>query len=367
MRWLLVSLLILSAAPFACGRSSLNMPSGRRVSCPDGTCPEGLICESGLCVLPDDPSTDTGGGGGNHMASTGGSWGGTKDPPGAGSGGSSSWQETGGRAPVPGSPAGAGAIAGMPATAGFSAGNPASPSTSVGGRSGPGGMSTGGVFTVGGASSMGGLGSGGASKSSSSSGRPNGDVTFYSGRAQGLMTGWAWVALASLDSMTSPTCNGGLITSATPCVTETRWDALDSLCMSGSIPALPIPPTQSDYDNDWGMEIGVNAQEPRDAVGPAMSSFTSVTFTFSGRPQAGVRAFIHRKGDPDGITYCFDSIATGRTVSLSKFNTRCWGDPNTVYLTPTDLPKIDQIGLMVLSSDSPITVSNLCLTRISFN
>lgn len=182
------------------------------------------------------------------------------------------------------------------------------------------------------------------------------------------MTGYAWVAMGSADSMTSPTCDTGqLITYAMPCTTETRWSTRDSLCMSGAIPALPAAPTQSDYDNNWGMEIGVNAKEPPDAAGAAMSGFTTVTFNYSGIPRSGVRAFIHRKGDPDATTYCFDSVKSDVPFALTKFNTKCWGDPSTVYLTPVDLPNIDKIGLMVSSSAAAITVSSFCLERIVFN
>lgn len=183
------------------------------------------------------------------------------------------------------------------------------------------------------------------------------------------MTGYAWVAMGKDDSMTSPACDTGIpITNGTPCTTETRWSTGNSLCMSGAIPALPASPLQADYDNNWGVEIGVNANEPPDAVGPAMSSFSTVAFYYSGVPRTGVRAFIHRKGDPEGTTYCVDSIASGKPFSLTKFNTKCWGDATTVFLTPADLPLIDKIGLMISSTTmSAITVNNFCLERIVFN
>jgi hypothetical protein len=261
-------------------------------------------------------------------------------------------------------------MAGSPGTGGVVAGNPASRSSSVAGQPGTGGMSVGGQLSVirAGTTSIVG-GSGGASRTSSSSSRSSGEVTFYSGQAQGrLMTGYAWVAMGKDDSMTSPTCDTGQpITNAMACTTETRWSTRNSLCMSGSIPALPAMPVQADYDNNWGMEIGVNAKEPSDAVGPAMSGFTTVTFTYSGIPRSGVRAFIHRKGDPDATTYCVDSIKSDASISLTKFNTKCWGDPSSVFLTPPDLPSIDKIGLMVSSTASAITVSDFCLERIRFN
>lgn len=182
------------------------------------------------------------------------------------------------------------------------------------------------------------------------------------------MTGYAWVAMGKDDSMTSPTCDTGQpITNAVPCTTETRWSTRNSLCMSGTIPALPADPAQADYDNNWGLQIGVNAAEPPEAAGPAMSSFSTVAFYYSEISKTGVRAFIHRKGDPKDFTYCVDSIASGRPFSVTKFNTKCWGEASTVFLTPTDLPSIDKIGIMVSSTTAEITVSSLCLERIVFN
>ena len=376
MRWLMALLFLHLALHMACGRTELDLPRATGASCQtDETCPTGLTCASGSCVLPDDnPSVATGGGGdtGNQTPSigTGGSWGGTQEPAAGGAAGdpSSPVPSGGGGDPVSTeSSGGAGAMAGMPGGGNAVAGSSSSRSSSVAGQTGSAGASVGGRPSVAGTTSIVG-GSGGASRTSSSSSRTNGEITFAYGQAQGLMTGWAWVAMGKDDLMISPTCDAGRpITYANPCTTATKWITLDSLCMSGSIPALPASPIQADYDNNWGMEIGVNAQEPPDAIGSAMSSFSTVTFNFSGIPRSGVRAFVHRKGDPDGITYCFDSIASGKTFSLTKFNTKCWGDTTTVLLTSADLPKIDKIGIMVSSTSSAITVNGFCLERITFN
>jgi hypothetical protein len=60
------------------------------------------------------------------------------------------------------------------------------------------------------------------------------------------------------------------------------------------------------------------------------------------------------------------SAAMRALCLLTKFNTKCWGDANTIYLEPADLPDIDQIGIWIPSRTSPITVSDFCLERISF-
>jgi hypothetical protein len=230
-----------------------------------------------------------------------------------------------------------------------------------GGRLPPGGAIVGGAIPVAGRTVT-------ASASSSAISPSSASVTFRYAQAQGLMSGYGWVALAAASRMTSPTCDRAHdpITSDRPCVTETMWSTPDALCMSGAIPALPAAPVQADYDFNWGMEIGVNAADPKDAIGPAISPFRTIAFTFSGTPTSGIRAFVHRKGDPDATTYCLDSVRRDTAVALTKFNTKCWGDPTTVYLTPADLPNIDQIGLMIPSSSSQIIVNNFCLERISF-
>ena len=136
--------------------------------------------------------------------------------------------------------------------------------------------------------------------------------------------------------------------------------------MSGTIPAVPDPATQADWDSNWGLQIGENAAEPSDAVGDALAGAKAVTFTISGLPATGLRAELHRKDDPDSLTYCVENITSGTTISLSKFNTKCWGDPTTVNLDLADLPMVDKMGVQVSSTTTAIAVQDLCIEKIEF-
>jgi hypothetical protein len=182
-----------------------------------------------------------------------------------------------------------------------------------------------------------------------------------------MFSGYGWVAMGKDDSLSSPGCDTkDPITASKPCTTSTVWSKDDALCMSGAIPALPASPVQADYDNNWGVQIGVNAAEPSDAIGDKLAGYKTATFTISGSPSTGLRAMVHRKGDPDGTTYCLDSIKTGKAYDLTKFNTKCWGDTTTVLLTSDDLTKIDKIGVQVSSTQSAIDVKDLCVEKIEF-
>src|SRR4051812_8944065 len=148
-------------------------------------------------------------------------------------------------------------------------------------------------------------------------------VCFKDGQAQGAMTGYGWIALAMLDTLTDPTCDTDkhAIDAAHACTTTTNWNSSNALCMSGTIPALPAVPTQLDYDSNWGIQIGVNTSEP-----PGITlgkTRTSMTITISGAPSTGLRAEVHVKGEPAGQTYCAD-LTSGQAIPMSKFNLECW-------------------------------------------
>ena len=193
-------------------------------------------------------------------------------------------------------------------------------------------------------------------------------VCFKDGKAEGAMTGFGWVALGMLDILTDPTCDTDkhAIDSAHPCTTMTNWSTSDSLCISGTIPALPAMPFQSDYDNNWGIQIGVNTSEPPGVT--LGKSPTLVTVTVAGTPSTGLRAILHVKGEPAGQAYCAE-LTSGQAIPLSKFNLECWnGDAAAPAkaLDPSNIPNIDKLGIQVSSTAAEIKVQSLCLQSIAF-
>jgi hypothetical protein len=196
----------------------------------------------------------------------------------------------------------------------------------------------------------------------------SGTVNFCNGRAQGSMSGWGWVAMGALDTISDPTCDTDkhAITKDAPCTTQTNWNSSDGLCINASIPALPASPVQSDYDNNWGVQIGVNTSEPPAASGGTTlgGSYTKVTMTLSGSPLTGLRAMLHRKGDNDQTTYCAN-MTNGTSMSITAFNTKCWDGSGTAMVA-ADVPNIDKVGVQVSSTASAITVSALCLKEVKF-
>jgi hypothetical protein len=191
-------------------------------------------------------------------------------------------------------------------------------------------------------------------------------VCFKDGQAQGAMTGWGWIALGVQDELSDPTCDTDEhpITSANACTTTTNWNSSDGLCMSGTIPALPAAPLQSDYDNNWGIQIGVNSSEPPGTT--LGKDYTSVTLTTTGSPTSGLRAELHVKGESPGQTYCLD-MKSGRKLELASFNKECWDGTNAAKNLPVEnIPNIDKVGIQVSSTQSEIKVDNLCLVGITF-
>jgi hypothetical protein len=191
--------------------------------------------------------------------------------------------------------------------------------------------------------------------------RALGSVTFRAGQAQGEMSGRGWVRLGQLDIITDPTCGGTPITNAAPCTTSTSWNATDALCITGTIPALPASPMQADYDANWGLQIGVNANaDDSQAIG---QTFSTIAITGGGSPTAGLRVELHRQGDPAATTYC--ATNTGAAMNLTSFNTACWDGSGTAF-TADDVPKIDKVGIQVSSTKAEIDVANLCWHQIVF-
>jgi hypothetical protein len=239
-----------------------------------------------------------------------------------------------------------------------------------GGMSGSGGdQASGGSQGSGGASAAGGSqgsgGSTGAGGNECNAEAPSDSVIFCKGKAVGVMSGYGWVALGSADSLSDPTCDTAkaAITASAPCKANTNWSKTDALCMSGQVPALPEEPTDTDYADNWGIQIGVDAKSPKAAMGG--ESYKTITLSLTGSPSVGLRAVVHRSGDPDSTSYCADALTPGKPMPLSSFNTKCW-DSSGDDLADADVPNLDKVSVQVTSGEAAVTVTDLCLSKIEF-
>jgi len=191
-------------------------------------------------------------------------------------------------------------------------------------------------------------------------------VAFGNGKGQGAMTGYGYVALGSADTLTSPTCGttNTPITSAAPCKADTQWSSTSALCMTGSVPALPASPTSADYTSNWGVSVGLNATDPEG--GGLGQAFTSVTIAMTGSPSTGLRAIVHLKGDSPDTQYCF-AMTPGTAIPFTSFSATCWDTaaPGTA-ITAAQVANVDKIAVQVTSTSSAITVTDLCITGITF-
>ncbi len=190
-------------------------------------------------------------------------------------------------------------------------------------------------------------------------------VTIANYQTQGAMTGFGWIGLGEVDSVSDPTCNSpaGPITSSVAC-DDTAWSSPTTYCMSGSLPALSIGASKAEFDSNWGIQIGINATPT--AGGTLGQSFTGVTISVTGTPQTGLRAIVHRSGDASNRTYCA-VLSPGVPISFSSFHTECWGGTATVYLRAAEVPNLDLIGVQVVSDTVPVSAKNLCVTGITFS
>lgn len=187
---------------------------------------------------------------------------------------------------------------------------------------------------------------------------PPNTVLISNDQAVGVMTGQGWIALGSQDVLTSPMCPSK-ITNTNRCSSVT-WNSPISLCATGSIPII----SDSNYTNNWGIEIGVDATPPPNT--PIGIAYSTIAINFTGQPTTNLSITLHRSGDPLTTTYCLNTITSNTTYSLTKFNSACW-DNSGISFTPSDAAKIDQVGLQVTSSTAnAFTLTNLCLESIDF-
>jgi hypothetical protein len=237
---------------------------------------------------------------------------------------------------------------------------------SKGGASGQAGAKSSSASRVGGSTAVSGGGAGSKASTSSTAATSSDTVTFRSGAAVGPVTGFAWIAMGDVETLIDPTCGTARlpISSTQPCSSAVNWNSANALCISGIIPALPASPTSDDYSSNWGIQIGLNATEP--PTGKLGRSYSTMSVVVTNAPTQEFRLVLHRQGDPDSENYCYDAVSSGSVVQLRQFNTLCWGGADTVFLQASDIPNIDRLGLQFSSTSKTITLSNTCLTSISF-
>jgi hypothetical protein len=83
---------------------------------------------------------------------------------------------------------------------------------------------------------------------------------------------------------------------------------------------------------------------------------------FIGVPTTGLRAVVHRMGDPPATNYCTAMSSDTTIIAFAAFNTACW-DGSGKSLTLADVPNLDWIGIQVPSTSSVIK-PNLCFDGV---
>jgi len=212
---------------------------------------------------------------------------------------------------------------------------------------------------------------------------PADGVNFCNGRAQGIMTGYAYIALGKLNTATDPVCAPdssvpdttraitaeGTDPGPCPITGTTKWKHANDLCISGKIPVVE----GGDYVSNWGLQIGVNTVDPpaTDSTGTlGDKGYTTIALTTTGSIEPAnqaVRVVIHLLGmAADANPYCATMPSSGRVLTLTSFNTACWDGTGT-KLTEADIPNIDKVGIQISSDDkSEYTVTDYCLQGIQF-
>ena len=232
--------------------------------------------------------------------------------------------------------------------------------------------------------------SGGGSTGATTCSDPSADaVNFCNGKAQGLMTGYAYIALGKADTASDPKCAPDSAKPETtraisaegsdpgPCPTTgtTVWKKADSLCISGSIPAV----VGGDYTGNWGLQIGVNTIDPpatAAGAGTLGKTFSTITATTEGTvspTNTAIRLVIHLVGTPaTDNPYCATMKESGKAMNLTSFNTECWSGSTCTTTTckqlgASDIPNIDKIGIQISSDTSNLyTVTDYCLKGFQF-
>jgi hypothetical protein len=135
-----------------------------------------------------------------------------------------------------------------------------------------------------------------------------------------------------------------------------------SLCMSGNVMALPPTPTMQQYSDFWGCGIGVNLNQMMGMNTPKNTytlTGTGVTVNVSGLPTCTqARVVLDQMGaTPE---YCAP-LTPGVEIPWASFNTACW---NGTGMALTGPPTSQAIKVQFVTSSTPCTFTNFCLTQI---
>jgi hypothetical protein len=110
---------------------------------------------------------------------------------------------------------------------------------------------------------------------------------------------------------------------------------------------------------DWGIMVGVATREPVQAMGV---SYRTITLTVSEGEDRPLFAVVHLADDANRLTYCA-SMRSGEAIKFSAFNTECLFNSGD-RLALSDVEKIDKIGVQIPPSESAVTLSDFCLTKV---
>jgi hypothetical protein len=136
-----------------------------------------------------------------------------------------------------------------------------------------------------------------------------------------------------------------------------------TLCMRGSVMALPPNPTDADYANDWGCEMVFNLDQSQGTDTPRNAytlTGTGVTVNTTAVPSCTTARVVL---DQDGAkpTYCA-LLTPGVEIPWSKFNTKCWNDSGTALSGP---PSSQAIRIHFVTGTMACPFTDFCVTAIS--
>jgi hypothetical protein len=131
------------------------------------------------------------------------------------------------------------------------------------------------------------------------------------------------------------------------------------LCMSGYVMALPINPTQTDFQNDWGCGIGVNLDQAMgtSVINPFSLTGSGVIVWTTGVPPCTTARVVLTVG---GVDYCAP-LTDGVPIPWASFNTKCWDDTGTPLWGP---PSSTDIKVQFVASTTACAFSSFCVTNI---